>query len=110
MRQTSAQLPVNLPYYLWLNAPDLHSWATFDVSFTSKGTILYLQNVLESYEYPNIIYKPGDSKQEGNSDTETFEVVAFPDRLPTVQFVISNEQGECRFDLNIYLKGWSTPI
>ncbi|HOG60448.1 MAG TPA: hypothetical protein PKX76_03960 [Flexilinea sp.] len=109
MRQTSAQLPVNLPYYLWLNAPDLHSWATFDVSFTSQGTVLYLQNVLESYEYPNIIYKPGDSKQEENSNTETFEVVAFPDRLPTVQFVISNEQGECRFDLNILFKGMVDP-
>jgi hypothetical protein len=64
---------------------------------------------LESYEYPNIIYKPGDSKQEGNSNTETFEVVAFPDRLPTVQFVISNEQGECRFDLNILFKGMVDP-
>lgn len=34
---------------------------------------------------------------------------SFPDRLPTVQFVISNEQGECRFDLNILFKGMVDP-
>lgn len=96
-QRTTAKLPTDLVYYLWLNSPDKEDWLTFDVDITSPGTILYLTDVLESYAYPNLIYTPQTYNPKADVNYETFEVVASPDTLPGVKFVISDSEGEYSF-------------
>ncbi len=97
LQRTTAKLPTDLVYYLWLNSPENEDWTTFDVDITSPGTILYLTDVLESYEYPNLIYTPPVYDADTDVHYEQFEVVASPGYLPGVEFVISDEYGEYSF-------------
>ena len=105
MQRSTAKLPTDLVYYLWMNSPEKEEWTTFDVDITSPGTILYLTDVLESYEYPNFVYTPPTYDEENDVRYESFEVVASPAYLPGVEFVISDEFGEYRFAFQTEFNG-----
>ncbi len=105
MQRSTAKLPTDLVYYLWMNSPEKEEWTTFDVDITSPGTILYLTDVLESYEYPNFVYTPPTYDEENDVRYESFEVVASPVFLPGVEFVISDEFGEYRFAFQTEFNG-----
>jgi hypothetical protein len=105
MQRSTAKLPTDLVYYLWMNSPEKEEWTTFDVDITSPGTILYLTDVLESYEYPNFIYTPSTYDEENDVSYESFEVLASPTYLPGVEFVISDEYGEYSFSFTTEFNG-----
>ena len=101
MGQTSALLPIDEPYYLWLNEPSDTEWQSFDVSISSPGAILYLDNLHESYEFPNLIYRPEDHSAADQQYVETFEVVTLPGNLPEIRFVTSHDEEEYRFEISL---------
>lgn len=103
--QTSARIADDIPYYLWLNQPDKLEWSTFDISITSPGSVLNLSNVLESYEFPNLIYKPARLSDKNEHRFESFEIVAYPKYLPKVGLILSNRLGECFFDFELSYEG-----
>lgn len=103
--QTYARISNDIPYYLWLNRPESLDWSTFDVSIATPGSVLNLSNVLESYEFPNIIYRPTQLIDDEDFRFETFEIVAYPKYLPNVGLILSNRLGECFFDFSLSYEG-----
>ena len=98
MGRTSALLPNDLKYYLWMNYPEMEDEGkTFDAIITSPGRYLKLTNVLEAYESPNFVYNPPTYYKEQDIEFEAFEVMADGDQLPGVEFVITDEYGEYNF-------------
>ncbi len=98
MMRTSALLPNDLKYYLWMNYPEAQEKGkTFDVTITSPGRYLKLTDVLEAYESPNFVYDPPTYYEEQDIEFEAFEVMANGDKLPGVEFVITDEYGEYNF-------------
>ena len=97
MGRSSASLPNNLKYYLWMNSPESNDWKTFDATITSPGRYLSLTNIQESYESPNFVYNPPTYNKKLGIEFESFEVMANGDTLPGVEFVITDEYGEYNF-------------
>lgn len=110
MGRSSAKLPKNMQYYLWMNSPDEDEWKTFDAKITSPGRYLSLTNIQEAYEYPNFVYSPPKYVKELDIEYEFFEVMAYPKELPGVEFVISDENGEYSFKFDtVYSKEKNVP-
>lgn len=105
MGRSSARLPNDLKYYLWMNSPDEKDWKTFDATITSPGRFLNLTNIPESYEYPNFVYSPPTYVKDLDIEFEFFEIMAYPEQLPGVEFVISDEYGEYSFKFKTALEG-----
>ncbi len=103
--QSSAKFVNDISYYLWVNNPNSRDWASFDINIISPGSVLNLTNMLESYEYPNIIYRPFKPDKFNAPPFETFEVVAYPNHLPGIEFIISNSIGEFRVKYQITFDG-----
>ena len=97
MGRSSASLPNNLKYYLWMNAPESDDYKVFDAVITSPGRYLSLTNIPEAYESPNFIYNPPKYFKDLDMELEMFEVIASGDTLPGVEFVITDEYGEYNF-------------
>ena len=98
MGRSSATLPNDLKYYLWMNYPeDENEFKTFDATITSPGRYLKLTNVPEAYESPNFVYNPPTYNKAIDMEFESFEVMATADELPGVEFVITDEYGEYNF-------------
>lgn len=97
MGRSSASLPNNLKYYLWMNAPESKDWSTFDATITSPGRYLKLTNITEAYESPNFVYNPPTYNKKLGIEFESFEIMGTADALPGVEFVITDEYGEYNF-------------
>ena len=97
MGRSSASLPNDLKYYLWMNSPESEEFKTFDAVITSPGRYLKLTNIPEAYESPNFVYNPPTYNKALGSEFEAFEVIATGDTLPGVEFVITDEYGEYNF-------------
>ena len=97
MGRSSASLPNDLKYYLWLNSPESEDWHVFDATITSPGRYLQLTNIAESYESPNFVYNPPTYNKSLGIEFESFEVIGTADALPGVEFVITDEYGEYNF-------------
>ncbi len=97
MGRSSASLPNNLKYYLWMNSPESDDWKVFDATITSPGRFLSLTNIPEAYESPNFVYNPPTYNKKLGFEFESFEVIASGDTLPGVEFVITDEYGEYNF-------------
>lgn len=106
MGRSSAKLPKGLKYYLWMNSPDEKEWTTFDATITSPGRVLNLTNIPEAYGYPNFVYSPPTYVKSLGFEFEFFEIMAYADELPGVEFVINDEEGEYsfRFDTELIAK------
>ena len=93
--RSSALLPTNLKYYLWINSPEERNNQTvFDAEITSPGTVLQLRNVLESYKEPNFVYNPPVHRKNNDVEYEAFEIMSDPAHLPEIEFTISDKNGE----------------
>ena len=104
--RSSAKLPTNLKYYLWINSPESKTEDTvFDAEITSPGTILHLRNVLEAYKEPNFVYNPPVHRQNTDVEYEAFEIMADPDHLPEIEFTISDRNGEYNLILSTSFTG-----
>lgn len=90
----SAVFPRDQQYFFWLNSPNDQQWQRFHVSLTEPGSILTLTNVLESYEYPTLTYRPADP--DANISFESFDVLASPNALPEISYVVANQSVEAR--------------
>ena len=99
----SATFPRDKRYYFWLNAPSDRSWQRFNVSLTGPGSILSLTNVLESYEYPTLTYRPADPERE--LSFESYDVLFTAAALPEISYMIANEPIEARITLRPELIG-----
>ncbi len=97
MGRSSALLPNNLKYYLWMNYPESEVQKTFDAVITSPGRYLKLTNIQEAYGSPNFIYTPPTYHPDMDMEFEAFEVIANGDELPGVDFTITDEYGEYNF-------------
>ena len=99
MGRTSAVLPTNLKYYLWMNYPESKSYKTFDATITSPGRYLRLTNIPEAYAEPNFVYSPPTTYKVNKKsiEFESFEIMATADQLPGIEFVITDEYGEYSF-------------
>ena len=97
MGRSSASLPNNLKYYLWMNSPESEDWKVFDAVITSPGRYVKLTNIPEAYGSPNFVYNPPAYNKSLGIEFESFEVIATGDQLPGVEFVITDEYGEYNF-------------
>ncbi len=106
MGRASAELPNDLEYYAWMNKPSNKSnqAETFDAVITAPGRVLKLTNIVESYVYPNFIYEPPTYNKTTDSELEFFEVLAYPNEMPGVDFTISDEYGEYTFTFSVTYK------
>ncbi len=106
MGRASAELPNGLEYYAWMNKPSNNTGKaeTFDAVITAPGRVLKLTNIVESYIYPNFIYEPPTYNQTTDSELEFFEVLAYPDEMPGVDFTISDDYGEYNFAFTVTYK------
>ena len=106
MGRASAVLPNDLSYYAWMNKPSNTSKKaeTFDAVITAPGRVLKLTNIVESYIYPNFIYEPPTYYEEMDSDLEFFEVLATPNKMPGIDFTISDDYGEYNFNFTVSYK------
>ncbi len=96
--RSSATIPTNLKYYVWINAADqTRKSDTFNVEVTSPGTVLRLENVLSSYREPNFVYNPPVEDSNREVKYEAFEIMADALHLPRVEFNISDRNGEYQF-------------
>ena len=112
MGRSSAVLPNNLKYYLWMNYPESKEYKTFDAVITAPGRYLKLTNIQEAYESPNFIYSPPTYHKDLDMEFEAFEVIANGDELPGVDFTITDEYGEYNFKFNTVMRkgrGGRTP-
>ncbi|MBQ6342485.1 MAG: hypothetical protein IJI41_05125 [Anaerolineaceae bacterium] len=97
MGRSSALLPNDLKYYLWMNYPESKESKTFDAVITSPGRYLKLTNIQEAYESPNFVYNPPIYNEVLDMEFESFEIMANGDELPGVDFTITDEYGEYNF-------------
>ena len=106
MGRASAELPNDLEYYAWMNKPSNKSGQaeTFDAVITAPGRVLKLTNIVESYIYPNFIYEPPTYNAATDSELEFFEVLAYPNEMPGVDFTISDDYGEYNFAFSVTYK------
>lgn len=97
MGRSSALLPKDLKYYLWMNYPESKTAKTFDAVITSPGRYLKLTNIQEAYSSPNFVYNPPTYHADMDMEFEAFEIMANGDELPGVDFTITDEYGEYNF-------------
>ncbi len=96
--RSSARIPNNKKYYLWINSPDAEAGnEAFYAEISSPGTILKLNNVLASYTEPNFVYSPPNQNSSSGVKYEAFEIMADAGELPQIEFTISDENGEYNF-------------
>ncbi len=97
MVRSSVVLPNDLKYYLWMNYPETEEAQTFDVVITSPGRYLELTNIKETFSSPNFVYSPPTYYKGADMIFEAFEVMAYGDELPGIDFTITDEHGEYNF-------------
>ena len=102
---TSAVLPRDMSFFLWMNDPNNRDWKTFNVSISSPGSLLYLENIIESYDFPNLIYRPKTFSEIEGSFYETYEIVSLPRELPEIHFITSHGIQEFRLDMTLTAAG-----
>ena len=106
MGRASAVLPNDLAYYTWMTKPSNTSKkaTTFDAVITAPGRVLKLTNIVESKVYPNFIYQPPTYNAATQSNLEFFEVLAMPNKMPGIDFTISDDSGEYNFNFTVSYK------
>ena len=112
MVRSSAVLPNDLKYYLWMNYPESEEFKTFDAVITSPGRYLKLTGIQEAYSSPNFVYNPPTYHKDMDMEFEAFEVIASGNELPGVDFTITDEYGEYNFKFTTTMRkgrGGKTP-
>ena len=107
MGRSSAVLPNDLKYYLWMNYPESKEPQTFDAVITSPGRYLKLTNIQEAYSSPNFVYNPPTYNEDMDMEFEAFEVMAIGNELPGVEFTITDEYGEYNFKFTTEMRNGS---
>lgn len=86
----STVFPSDQRYYFWLNAPAASEWKRFKVTMTSAGSILTLKNVMESYEYPTMTYRPAALDEDVYF--ESYDVLFSPVAPPEIELIVSGSE------------------
>lgn len=108
MGRTSAKMPKNLKYYMWLNSiseEGSEEWKKVDAVVTAPGSFLKLTNVPEGYTFPTLVYTPELYVADTDTYYEVFELNADPDELPGVELTITQDDAEYSFKLKAAPKG-----